>query len=75
MANYATMRKDELIALAQEKGVEADATMTKTQIIEKIESAENVTRCSFSSSSAAVGQPRPAKSAFFCTLAARISPG
>ena len=43
MANYATMRKDELIALAQEKGVEADATMTKTQIIEKIENAENVT--------------------------------
>lgn len=43
MANYATMKKDELIALAQEKGVEADATMTKTQIIEKIESAENVT--------------------------------
>jgi hypothetical protein len=43
MANYATMKKDELIALAQEKGVEADATMTKTQIIAAIESAENVT--------------------------------
>lgn len=43
MANYATMKKDELIALAQGKGVEADATMTKTQIIAAIESAENVT--------------------------------
>lgn len=43
MANYTQMKKDELIALAQEKGVEADASMTKVQIIEKIESAENVT--------------------------------
>ena len=43
MANYATMRKDELIALAQEKGLEADASMTKAQIIAAIESAENVT--------------------------------
>lgn len=42
MANYATMNKDKLIALAQEKGVEADASMTKAQIIEQIESAENV---------------------------------
>ena len=43
MANYATMRKDELIALAQGKGLEADASMTKAQIIAAIESAENVT--------------------------------
>lgn len=42
MANYATMKKDDLIALAQEKGVETDASMTKAQIIEQIESAENV---------------------------------
>jgi len=45
MANYATMKKDDLIKLAQEKGVEADASMTKAQIIEKIEagSAESMT--------------------------------
>ena len=43
MANYSQMKKDELIALAKEKGVEADASMTKAQIIEQIESAENVT--------------------------------
>lgn len=36
MANYATMKKDELIALAQEKGIEADSSMTKAEIIEAL---------------------------------------
>ena len=40
MASYATMKKDDLIALAKEKGVEADASMTKAEIIAKIEEAE-----------------------------------
>lgn len=40
MANYATTKKEELIALAQEKGIEADASMTKAEIIAKIEEAE-----------------------------------
>ena len=40
MANYATMKKDELIALAKESGVEADASMTKAEIIAAIENAE-----------------------------------
>ena len=46
MANYATMKKDELIALAKEKGVEADASKTKAELIALIteaeKSAENV---------------------------------
>lgn len=40
MANYATMKKDDLIALAKENGVEADASMTKAEIIAAIENAE-----------------------------------
>lgn len=40
MANYATTKKEELIALAKEKGIEADASMTKAEIIAKIEEAE-----------------------------------
>lgn len=40
MANYATMRKDDLIALAKGKGVEADASKTKAEIIAMIEEAE-----------------------------------
>ena len=36
MANYATMKKDDLIALAKEKGIDADASMTKAEIIEAI---------------------------------------
>ena len=39
MANYAT-KKDELIALAQENGIEADASMTKAEIIALINGAE-----------------------------------
>lgn len=39
MANYATMKKDDLIALANEKGVEADSGMTKAEIIAAIEGA------------------------------------
>lgn len=39
MANYATMKKDELIALANEKGVEADSSMTKAEIIAAIDGA------------------------------------
>lgn len=39
MANYATMKKDDLIALANEKGVEADSSMTKAEIIAAIEGA------------------------------------
>lgn len=39
MANYATTKKEELIALAQEKGIEADASMTKAEIIAKLEEA------------------------------------
>ena len=39
MANYSTMKKDELIALANEKGVEADSSMTKAEIIAAIEGA------------------------------------
>lgn len=44
MANYATMKKDDLITMAREKGIEADSSMTKAEIIEKIEAApaENV---------------------------------
>ena len=37
MANYATMKKDDLIALAKEQGVEADSGMTKAEIIAAIE--------------------------------------
>lgn len=37
MANYSTMKKDDLIALANEKGVEADSSMTKAEIIAAIE--------------------------------------
>lgn len=40
MANYATMKKDDLIALAKENGVEADTSMTKAEIIAAIENAE-----------------------------------
>lgn len=40
MANYTTMKKEELLALAQEKGVETDAAMTKAEIAAKIEEAE-----------------------------------
>lgn len=40
MANYATTKKEELIALAKEKGIDADASMTKAEIIAKIEEAE-----------------------------------
>lgn len=40
MANYATTKKDELIALAKEKGIDADASMTKAEIVAKIEEAE-----------------------------------
>ena len=40
MANYATMKKDDLIALAKGNGVEADASMTKAEIIAAIENAE-----------------------------------
>lgn len=39
MANYATMKKDDLIALANEKGVEVDSSMTKAEIIAAIEGA------------------------------------
>lgn len=39
MANYATMKKDDLIALAKERGVEADNTMTKAEIIAAIDGA------------------------------------
>lgn len=42
MASYATMKKDDLIALAQEKGIEVDASKTKAEIIALIEAAENV---------------------------------
>lgn len=59
MANYATMKKDELIKLAQEKGVEADASMTKTQIIEKIESAENVTETAETATENVTEEPKP----------------
>lgn len=43
MANYTTMKKDDLIALANEKGIEADSSMTKAEIIAAIEgtSAKN----------------------------------
>jgi len=37
MANYATMKKDDLIALAKEQGIEADSSMTKAEIIAAIE--------------------------------------
>lgn len=37
MANYATTKKDDLIALAKEQGVEADSGMTKAEIIAAIE--------------------------------------
>lgn len=40
MASYATMRKDDLIALAKDMGVDADASMTKAEIIDKIQEAE-----------------------------------
>ncbi len=40
MANYATTKKEDLIKLAQEKGIEADASMTKAAIIAKIEESE-----------------------------------
>lgn len=40
MASYATMKKDDLIALAQEKGIEVDASKTKAEIIAMIEEAE-----------------------------------
>lgn len=40
MANYATMKKDDLIALAKENGIEAEASMTKAEIIAAIENAE-----------------------------------
>lgn len=40
MANYATTKKEELIALAKEKGIDADASMTKAEIIAKLEEAE-----------------------------------
>lgn len=39
MANYTTMKKDDLIALANEKGIEADSGMTKAEIIAAIEGA------------------------------------
>lgn len=39
MANYSTMKKDDLIALANEKGIEADSGMTKAEIIAAIEGA------------------------------------
>lgn len=39
MANYATMKKDDLIALANERGIEADGSMTKAEIIAAIEGA------------------------------------
>ena len=39
MANYATMKKDDLIALAKERGVEADSSMTKAEIIAAIDGA------------------------------------
>ena len=41
MANYATMKKDELVKLAAEKGLEADGK-TKAEIIAMIEESENV---------------------------------
>ena len=37
MANLATMKKDDLIAMAIERGIEADSTMTKAEIIAAIE--------------------------------------
>ena len=39
MANYSTMKKDDLIALAKERGAEADSSMTKAEIIAAIEGA------------------------------------
>lgn len=39
MANYATTKKDDLIALAKERGIEADASMTKAEIIALLDGA------------------------------------
>ena len=38
--DYESMKKDELVALAEERGVEVKSSMTKAEIIEALEAAE-----------------------------------